>query len=140
MNQIDVEGGCLCGAIRYRISGNVLGEVTCHCRDCQYVCGGAPAYVIAVPKKSIEMLRGEPARFENTAESGARRIRQFCPNCGTPLFAENSKYPQVVSVKVGSLDNSTFFKAAAQLWTGSAPPWHEIDPEVPAFTKGPESA
>ena len=54
MTRINVEGGCLCGAIRYRISGNVLGEVTCHCRDCQYVCGGAPAYVIAVPKKNEE--------------------------------------------------------------------------------------
>ena len=123
-----------------RISGNVLGEVTCHCRDCQYVCGGAPAYVIAVPKKSIEMLRGEPARFENTAESGARRIRQFCPNCGTPLFAENSKYPRSCRSRSAVSTTSPSSRRRAQLWTGSAPPWHEIDPEVPAFTKGPESA
>ena len=140
MNRIDVEGGCLCGAIRYRISGNVLGS------------GKLPLPRLPVRLRwgsglrhrcAEEIDRDAARRAGPLREHGGERCprtRQFCPSCGTPLFAENSKYPQVVSVKVGSLDDSTFFKPTAQLWTGSAPPWHEIDPEVPAFNKGPESA
>lgn len=137
MQQIHVQGGCLCGEIRFRVDGALLGSAACHCRDCQYVCGGAPAYVIVVARSSLELIKGSPSKFTNTAASGALRIRHFCPTCGTPLFAEDSNYPDAISIKVGSLDDTTFFRPDAQFWTGSAPPWHTIDADKPRFDKGP---
>ena len=89
--------------------------------------------------KSLEILQGEPATYVNTADSGATRTRHFCPNCGTPLFAENSAYPDGISIKAGTLDDPSIYKVQAQFWTSSAPPWQPIDEKVPSFPKGPDS-
>jgi len=140
MPEIHGEGGCLCGAIRYRVNGRILGSAACHCRDCQHVCGGGPAYVIVVSQASLEIIKGTPVTFTNTAASGAQRTRQFCGACGSPLFAEDANYPGVVSIKVGSLDDPSIFKPDAQFWTSSAPLWHRLEPDIPSFPKGPDSA
>ena len=137
MKQINSDGGCLCGDIRYRVTGANLGSAACHCRDCQYLCGGAPAYVVVVAKTALEILQGKPATFVNTAAGGAERARRFCPTCGTPLFAENSNYPLTVSIKVGSLDDAASFMPEAHFWMASAPSWHVIDPAIRAFPRGP---
>lgn len=139
MHQIKSEGGCFCGEIRFAVDGKVLGAAACHCRDCQYICGGAAAYVIVVAKPSLVILKGKPLSYESFADSGAQRIRQFCRTCGTPLFAEDASFPNVITIKVGSLDDSSFFSPDAELWTGSAPLWHATRPNVPTFAKGPVS-
>ncbi len=137
MRQIKADGGCRCRAIRYRVEGSVLGAAACHCRDCQYVSGGAPAFVLAVPKKALTLLQGRPASFASTADSGAARTREFCGTCGTPLFAHDANYPDVLSVKVGSLDDPSWFRPEAEFWSSSAPPWHTIDRTLRVFSKGP---
>lgn len=139
MTHISVEGGCLCGAIRYKVDGEVLGSAACHCRDCQYVCGGAPSYVFVVPSNAIDITKGETSTYRSEADSGAKRVRHFCGNCGTPLFAEDSAYPKFMSIKAGTLDDPSHFKPAAHFWTQSAPPYHHFDPGVPQFTKGADS-
>lgn len=138
MQDIHTSGGCLCGAIRYRVDGPVLGSAACHCRDCQYVCGGAPAYVFVVNKSSIDIQKGMPAHFDNVADSGNRRRRYFCSSCGTPLFAEDSAYPDIASIKAGSLDDTSLYKVRAEFWSQSAPEWHQFDAHAPKFPKGPD--
>ena len=66
------EGGCLCGAVRYVADGPVLGSAACHCRDCQYVSGGAPAYVFVVPRSSLKITRGQTKVYWSEADSGAQ--------------------------------------------------------------------
>ena len=138
MQDLHVAGGCLCGAIRYRVDGSVLTSAACHCRHCQYVSGGAPAYVFVVGKKSVEITQGMPSHYDNESDSGNRRRRYFCSTCGTPLFAEDSAYPDIVSVKAGSLDDTSLYKPMAQFWVSSAPVWHPIDPNMASFEKGPK--
>ncbi|MCB1503964.1 MAG: GFA family protein [Hyphomicrobiaceae bacterium] len=138
MHEIDAEGGCRCGAIRYRASGKVFGQATCHCRDCQYASGGAPAYVFVMNKNAVQITKGVPAHFDSLADSGNRRRRYFCGTCGTPIFAEDSGFPDIVSVKAGSLDDPSLYKPAAEFWLSSAPPWHPIDSSLPGFDKGPK--
>lgn len=136
MTEIHAEGGCLCGSIRYAVNGEMMGSAACHCRDCQYICGGAASYVFLVAARSLEITQGETSKYRSSADSGAIRVRHFCPTCGTPLFAENSAFPEVVSVKAGTLDDPTLYKPAAHFWTSSAPPWHLMDPEQVTFAKG----
>lgn len=138
MQEMHAAGGCLCGAIRYRIDGPVMASAACHCRHCQYISGGAPAYVFVVGKKSIEITKGMPAHYDNDSDSGNRRRRYFCSTCGTPLFAEDNAFPDIVSVKAGSLDDPALYKPMAQFWVSSAPVWHPIDPDLPQFEKGPK--
>ena len=133
------EGGCLCGAVRYVADGPVLGSAACHCRDCQYVSGGAPAYVFVVPRSSLKITRGQTKVYWSEADSGARRGRHFCGDCGTPLFAENVSYPDVLTVKAGTLDDPSKFKITGHFWAGSAPAWHCFTTGVPKLEKGPEA-
>ncbi|MFV0368281.1 MAG: GFA family protein [Hyphomicrobiaceae bacterium] len=140
MQNVDAKGGCLCGAIRYNINGSVMAAAACHCRDCQYVTGGAPAYVFVVAKSAVAITKGIPEHYDNMAESGNRRRRYFCGKCGTPLYAEDSAFPDIVSVKVGSLDDPSIYKPAAQFWTSSAPAWHHFDNTIPKYEKGSNQA
>ena len=57
MNHVEEVGGCLCGDIRYKVNGEVLGSAACHCRDCQYVCGGAASYVFLVSASSLDIVQ-----------------------------------------------------------------------------------
>ncbi|MCB1522399.1 MAG: GFA family protein [Hyphomicrobiaceae bacterium] len=99
--------------------------------------GGAPAYIFVIDKASLIIEKGEPKAFESVADSGNSRKRRFCGTCGTPLFAEDSAFPSIVTVKAGSLDDPSLFKVSAEFWTRSAPSWHLFTPAVPTFQKGP---
>lgn len=139
MTHVHVEGGCLCGAVRYKVDGEVVGSAACHCRDCQYICGGAPSFVFVVSAKALEITKGETATYRSEADSGAIRIRHFCSTCGSPLFAEDSAFPDFISIKAGSLDDPSLYKPSAHFWCQSAPEWHHCDPDTPCFEKGADS-
>lgn len=130
-------GGCLCGQIRYEVDADTFRAVSCHCRDCQYVSGGEPAVVVTFPSAAVHTVKGQARVFQTTADSGTRVYRSFCPNCGTPLFAGNEGHPEIIAVKIGSLDNPSGYAPAFHIWVSSAQPWHHIDPTKPAFPKSP---
>jgi len=134
---VKVSGGCLCGQIRFDVNMDTFLTLRCHCRDCQYVSGGEPAAVVAVPADSVRVALGAPRVFRSSADSGAGVYRSFCENCGTPLFAGNELHPETVAIKIGSLDDPSRFTPAYHIWTSSAQPWHHIDAAKPAFLKSP---
>ena len=72
-----VTGGCRCGPIRYRVSGQPVYAVTCHCRDCQRYLGGAPAYQMAFRRTDITIESGEPRGFTVKGDSGRALTRQL---------------------------------------------------------------
>jgi hypothetical protein len=130
-----IEGGCFCGEIRYRISGDPLGVRACYCRKCQYAGPGGPNVVVMAPKSGFEILRGEPTRYSSPADSGNDVARLFCGRCGTLLYSDSSGYG-TYAVRVGSLDDPAPIKPQASVWTEAAQPWHHVDPDIPAFPKG----
>ena len=130
-------GGCLCGQIRYEVDSDTFIAVSYHCRDCQYVSGGEPAVAVAVPADTVRTVKGHARVFNTTADSGARVYRSFCADCGTPLFAGNEGHPEIIAVKIGSLDDPSGFTPAYYIWVSSAQPWHHIDSTKPAFLKAP---
>jgi hypothetical protein len=124
-------GGCLCGGVRYEVSGNPHTSYSCHCRDCQYITGGSPNNAIYIPKAVLSMIKGEPASYSSQSDSGTRITRFFCGNCGTPLFGESEMFQGAIVLKVGSLDDPSVFKSTMNVWVSSAQPWHYIDPDLP---------
>jgi hypothetical protein len=126
----------MCGAVRYEVTAEPLAFVQCYCRECQYVSGGAAANVLVVPPGSIKISRGTVKGFTSRTDKGNTVTRQFCPECGTPMFSEPSAVPVGV-VKAGTLDDRSWLKPSMTLWTKSAPPWAHIDPKIPAFEKDP---
>ncbi|MDE3081186.1 MAG: GFA family protein [Paracoccaceae bacterium] len=132
----EIVGQCLCGAVHYRIDATPVFAAACHCRDCQYVSGGAESNVLIVPAAALR-VEGQVRRYESLADSGARVWRSFCPDCGTPLFAGNADHGEVVAVKAGSLADPATFRRQAHIWTGSAPPWHLMEEDLPRFPANP---
>lgn len=95
-----VSGGCQCGAVRYRVSGDLLHPHLCHCRMCQKASGNFFMPLVGARTTEFEWTRGEPSWFQS---SGPVR-RGFCSNCGTPL-AFDTVGDDHISLTHGSLDD-----------------------------------
>ena len=109
----------------------------CHCRDCQRSTGGAYAPAIGVPAPSLK-IHGAVKYYESPGENGNLVSRGFCPTCGARLFGKPAATP-IVAIYVGSLDDPSVFKPAADVYTASAQPWDYMNPQVPTFPKMPQS-
>ncbi|SLN18699.1 Glutathione-dependent formaldehyde-activating enzyme [Roseovarius litorisediminis] len=131
----DSNAGCLCGHIRMEISGEPITVLQCHCLDCQKSAGGGAALIVLLPRTAVHLDQGEPTGFTVTGDSGEDVTRRFCPDCGAQLYSELGKYPDLLAVKVGVWDTDPGFAPAAAIWTESAPDWHFIPDDIPAFPK-----
>lgn len=134
---VPFEGGCHCGKVRYRSDAAPLEVLLCHCRDCQKTTGGPFASVAILPVDALH-VRGTIRAYTVTAESGFEVSREFCPECGSPLFERAEGYPDIVLIKVGSVDDPSWIKPTMNVWTRSALPWaHRDDDGLPSY---PENA
>ena len=80
-----VEGGCQCGAVRYRITAAPLGLYSCHCKDCQRSSGTTHSMSMVMRAEDAELVSGELAGFDKAADSG-RTVRMLgCVTCGTKI-------------------------------------------------------
>ena len=128
-------GGCLCGAVRYTCESDPLLCVTCHCKNCQRQAGSGWSMIMGVPAAALSVI-GEVKTFEDHGESGGAVLRQFCPNCGSPLFSRVSAAPDLVFIKAGTLDDTSAFTPQMQFWTDSKQHWVEIA-GVPGVARNP---
>ena len=101
----DIEGGCLCGAIRFAVVGSLAPAAYCHCSDCRKCTGSAFNVSVPVSVDIFNLLSGKPKGFSKTADSGNELTRHFCPECGSPLYTSSPRHPDRVYVKAGSLDD-----------------------------------
>jgi len=92
-------GGCQCGAIRYKVAGELGYPHICHCRMCQKAGGNFFMALAGTRAENLLMMRGEPRWFRSSDPCG----RGFCENCGTPLLFRTVGSPYI-SVTIGSLD------------------------------------
>ena len=124
-------GGCLCGAVRYEITAPVTTLRACHCLNCQKHTGSGGSVNAVVPKDSFRITKGEPKKYEDSAtQSGRTLSRNFCGNCGSPLFSQRNPDIGIRIVRAGSLDNSDGLKISANIWMTTARSWDLIDPST----------
>ncbi len=124
-------GGCLCGAVRYRLTGPPVIGGACYCLDCQKTSGGAPAHGQMYPAGALAVTQGEPRTYALTADSGNEVYRLFCADCGTHVISWNSAAPQMRAIKVGTLDDPSGYVSQGSLFVSRAHPWHRPDPDLP---------
>lgn len=122
------EGGCLCGAVRYRLRGPFSGVVHCHCRMCQRAAGAPVVTWLTLPKAAFTVTVGELALYESSAEAQ----RGFCGRCGTPVTFWTRCHPADIDVTVASLDDPGAVPPDRHIWTGSRISWLHLDPDLPA--------
>ena len=136
----DREGGCACGAVRFKVTAPFLGVGVCHCTDCQKGSGGGPNYVALAPKDAFVVTKGEAKVYSCKGDSGADIGRAFCADCGSPLWSVPGAGAPFQPVKLGALDDNSDLTPSLHLYTASAPPWHLMHEGLPAFPKAPPFA
>jgi len=109
------QGGCLCGAIRYATSSEPVRVTFCHCRFCQRATGSAYMVEPIFQKTSFEITSGTPATYtQASAGSGKRVTVNFCATCGTKLFLDLERFPEIFGVYGGTFDDPNWFERAPQ--------------------------
>ncbi len=133
-----MNGGCQCGAIRYSLSGTLPPAYACHCGECKKQSASAFSMSVAVSFDRLT-VDGTLTSFEATAYSGAIKTCYFCPKCGTRLWHGSSASPEVVTLKVGTLDEGAHIAPRAHLWVSNKQAGISLDPDVPAFDTQPDN-
>ncbi|KAH7312503.1 DUF636 domain protein [Stachybotrys elegans] len=127
---VTVEGGCLCGAIRIKSTGDVVAKALCHCLDCRKITGSLFSTNIIVPEESFSVTKGTPKEFAKTADSGKTMTSYFCGDCGSTLWRASETYRGSKIIKAGTLDGDALedtAKPAVELFVKNRIPW------LPAF-------
>lgn len=132
-----LEGGCYCGALRYRAEGEPLFRGQCHCRECQYISGGHPNAVMGLPAGSFVYTQGSPEPFTRS-DLDNPVTREFCAKCGTHILARSPALPGAVLVKVGTLDDPGIYGGPQMvIYTKDKQSFHHVPEGIPAFERTP---
>jgi hypothetical protein len=119
-------GGCLCGAVRYEVSGALRDVVVCHCAMCRREHGHIGAYTAA----AASALRFVDSRGLRWYRSSSRARRGFCGECGSTLFWQADDR-DTISIAAGTLDAPTGLRTALQIHTDSAGDYYDVDRSIP---------
>lgn len=133
----DITGGCLCGSVRFTVSGSIAAAAYCHCTDCRKCTGSAFNISVPVDVAKFKLLSGNPKGFTKTADSGNELTRHFCSDCGSPVFTSSPQHLDRVYVKAGAFDDPSIIIPAYQSWVSSSVSWSNIPPELPSHAKSP---
>ncbi len=136
MTVMITEGGCACGAVRYRFAGEPAMMGHCQCRACQRDSGTGHASHLAVAADGFS-ISGPIKYWESEADSGSTISRGFCAQCGSPVASKNSAMTMLAFVRAGSLDEPARFEPSMVVWTSSAQRWDHIDASLPRFERMP---
>ncbi len=137
---MEVEGGCYCGAVRFRAEGEPLFKGQCHCRECQYFAGGSPNVVMGMKEESFAYTQGSPKLFRRRDLENPV-TREFCPECGTHLLTRAPALPGAVLLKVGTFDDPGIFGAPQMaIFTIDKQSFHHVPDGVAVFERTPSLA
>jgi hypothetical protein len=134
---MELQGGCYCGGLRYQAKGDPLFKGQCHCRECQYISGGHPNAVMAMPEAGFSYTKGSPKQFRRS-DLEKPVTREFCPACGTHILAKSPAVPGALILKVGTLDDPSVFGGPQMvIFTIDKQSFHHIPEGVPTFERVP---
>ena len=129
------EGGCLCGAIRYRAATAPVRGVLCHCEMCRRHSGAPALAFVHFPIESFEWLGAEPAAYRSSEFAE----RTFCPQCGSTLGMREEVLKDRIQVCVGTLDEPDRVRLDDHVWTRSRIAWFDTTDALPRFEKSSAS-
>jgi hypothetical protein len=128
-----LEGGCHCGAVRYRMPEEVVHSSLCHCSDCRR-CAGAPVVGWAAVKRDQLEVQGEPTEYQSSANA----TRSFCGRCGTGLFYVNEEVlPGLVDIQIATLDDPEKLPPQLHVQCAERVGWMESAEALPKFERYP---
>lgn len=127
-----LEGGCLCGKIRYEVTGPFLRAGHCHCSRCRKHSGAAVCTQGRVRREDFHLLFGEESlRVYRPGEGAA--VKAFCGACGSSLFGGTWPEGPEVSIRLGSVDGDPGIRPQYHTFVGSRAVWDEIADDLPQY-------
>ena len=130
MSSEAVEGGCFCGAVRYRGTSQGRGA-HCHCSDCRRSSGAPFLTWLMLDAEDFAFTKGSPGVYESRNDAGLQVRRKFCAACGTQLTYERPDEPEAVVITVCSLDEPQAVAPTEHIWTTSQLAWIRLDDGLP---------
>jgi len=131
------EGGCLCGAVRYRVTSEPQRNSACHCTACQRRTGSAFGLGAYYRAEDVEFLKGELRSYEHRSDESGRWLRfEFCPKCGTQVTWTAEALPGMRAIGVGTLDDPKRVGINRFGWFRSAHHWIVPPPGMELFERG----
>ncbi|WEJ34771.1 GFA family protein [Devosia sp. SD17-2] len=128
------QGGCQCGAVRYRLKASPLSVYNCHCKDCQRFSGAGWSMSMIVRDEDFEAT-GATVQYRRTADSGNVITMNFCAHCHGWLW-NDPPAPGIKVARAGTLDDIDWAVPVGNIWTDSKAAWAAIDPSLVNFPKG----
>ena len=131
MSSIAIEGGCLCGAIRYRATGQSLAQAICHCRSCRLASGAPSVAWVVFQASQFMFISGQPLSFHSSQPV----VRTFCGHCGTPLTYQHASRPGKIDVTTVTLDNPDDFPPTKEIWLEHKVAWEVLNERLERYPK-----
>ena len=128
-------GGCQCGSVRYRLTTEPLRVAACHCKECQRQSGSAFGMAMPVPRDSLTVT-GPTKQVMRIVDSGNQVTGVFCPECGVRIYHVLPSAPDVLSLKPGTLDDTSWLRPDRFIWMKSAQGWVPVPDGVTALESG----
>ena len=119
-----LQGGCLCGAVRYEITAPALSAGYCHCTHCQRRTGTGSSANCRVPQASFRLLSGAEQLRAFQPPVGVPKL--FCLTCGSALFSGDPFNDEQVAVRLGTLDADPGIRPQYRQFVDSAAPWEPL--------------
>lgn len=126
------EGGCACGAVRYRLASDPLIIHCCHCLNCQRQTGSAFVINVLIETDRVELLAGEPQPIDVPRNGGSTQRIFRCPTCQVAVFSQYTR-PEVLFIRGGTLDQPSSVTPDVHIFTRSKLSWVALPDSVPAF-------
>ena len=132
-------GSCFCGAVQFRITGELNPIQICHCGQCRKAQGGAFASNIAVDTEHFAITAGdnELKSIESSTRKGKYRV--FCNACGSPIISRMNALPDVVRVRVGTINEPLIQTVAHHQFVAYKADWYEIKDDATQYDEYPPS-
>jgi hypothetical protein len=130
-------GGCQCGAVRYELHGPAIKLVVCHCTECRKQSASAFGVSMFVAVGALRLTRGAARFWSRPTDAGHVLDCAFCPVCGSRLWHRRQGSDDVLSVKVGSLDEPVDLSPAIHIWTSRMLPGLVLPDATVRYPLGP---
>ena len=118
---IILEGGCLCGKVRFRANQPPVRTFACHCKFCQRVTGTSFFAESIFPADAVQFNDGELSRYEHVSDGSQKKVFvHFCPSCGTTVGLTFERWPEVRAISRGCYDDPNAVEITSHIWTESA--------------------
>jgi hypothetical protein len=122
---------CSCGQLHLTCEGEPVRISICHCLECQRRTGAAFGYQAQFEHRQITSISGDTREFKRSSDSGRSVTFRFCPVCGSTVYWQAERYPELISVAVGSFADPAFAAPAYAVWERSRHDWLEMLGDTP---------